>query len=65
MKKFNKPVARFRFWYELHEHFLGFEGLLAPIDALTPEDRAALKEVHKLVYCAYQLAKERKEIWKI
>ena len=58
--KINNRVARISFWYTLHEHFLAFEGLLEPARALTSEDKAILKEIHRLVYCAYQLTKERK-----
>ena len=59
-KKLGKRIARLGFWHTLHQQFLEFETLLSPIDELTPEDRAALKEVHRLVYEAYLVAKDRK-----
>lgn len=65
MKKVNRKIhnayCRYRFWYSLTEHFIGFKDLLQADNYLTYEDRQTLHEIHSSLFRCYELAKEKKE----
>ena len=60
-RKFNNICLRYKFWSALEAQFIGFQELLKPDSSLTGEDHAALREVHSLLFKAYQIVKDRKE----
>ena len=59
-RKFNNVCLRYKFWSALETHFVGFQELLKPDSSLTGEDHEALREVHELLFKAYQVVLDRK-----
>ena len=60
-RKFNNSCSRYKFWIALETHFVGFQELLKPDPSLTGGDHETLREVHTLLFKAYQIVKDKKE----